>query len=103
MRQVIERDNGVSTVVQLNNDGSLTTGTVQDCTPILELAQALHNEGYHGSADMRLAASIPMVVIEKYLNDNNLLLAEFMANKEHQRRLLNDPALSYFRVWKGRV
>ena len=103
MQKIIERDNGVSTLVKLNSDGSLTTGTIQDCTPILERAQAMHNEGYHGSADMRLAASIPMVVIEKYLNDNNLLMSEFMNNKDHQRRLLNDPALSYFRVWRGMV
>lgn len=103
MQQVIERDNGVSTLVKLNADGSMTTGTIQDCTPIVEKAKALHNAGIHGSSEMRHAASIPMVIIEKYLNDNNILLSDFMNNKDHQRRLLNDPALSFFRIWKGAI
>ena len=103
MQQVIERDNGVSTLVKLNNDGSLTTGTFQDCTPILENAQSLHNAGSHGSSELKHAARIPMVIIEKYCNDSGIEFSEFMHNKDHQRRLLNDPALSYFRIWKGAV
>ena len=57
---------GVSTSIKLNNDGSLTTGTTQDCTAILEHAKARNKAGLTGSGDMRLAASIPFVVVEKY-------------------------------------
>jgi hypothetical protein len=102
-RQVINRDNGVQTIVQLNNDGSLTTGTIQDCTSILERAKAMHNEGLHGSKDMRLAASVPMVVIEKWCNDNGVAYEELGRSNELKRRMLNDPAISAFRVWGGRV
>lgn len=103
MLTVTEGLGGVKTVIQLNNDGSLTTGTVQDCTAIAERTKALHNEGFTGHKDMKLAASLPFVVIEKYCNDNNLTFADFSRDKAHVRRLLQDPALSHFRVWKGAI
>lgn len=102
MRTVVETMAGVQTVVSLQ-DGNLITGTVQDCTAIAEHAKARHNEGYHGSKDMKLAASIPFVMVDKYLNDNCLTFAEFQRDKTHIRRMLNDPALAHFRVWNGRV
>lgn len=102
MRTVIHNDNGTQTVVGLQ-DGTLVTGTVQDCTAIAEYARARHKEGLHGSSEMRLAASIPFVIIEKYLNDNRITLAEFKQSQEHKRRLLNDPANAAFRIWEGRV
>jgi hypothetical protein len=77
--------------------------STQDCTPIAERTKSLHNQGLHGSSEMKHAASIPMVMIEKYLNDNSISYQEWSSNKEHIRRMLNDPALAYFRVWKGRV
>lgn len=102
MKTVIDNANGTKTVIGLQ-DGNLITGTVQDCTAIAEYAKARHNEGMHGSKDMRLAASVPFVILEKYLNDNHLTLAEFQQSQAHQRRLLNAPENSHFRVWAGRV
>jgi hypothetical protein len=102
VKTVIQESTGLQTVVALE-DGNLITGTVQDCDPILERAKAMHNAGQHGSSDMRLAASVPFVMVEKYLNDNNISMQELGRNQEHQKRLLNDPALAYFRIWAGRV
>lgn len=85
------------------HDGNVTFERVQDCTPIAEYAQAMHNEGHVGSSEMRHAAKIPMVIVEKYLNDNNITFSEFMGNREHVRRMLNDPANSMFRIWKGQL
>lgn len=84
-------------------DGLLIAESVQDCTPIAEQAKRLHNEGMHGSSDFKHAAEIPNVFIEKYCNDHGILYSEFLKNKEHIRRVLNDPALAHFRIWKGRV
>ena len=84
-------------------DGDVTFERVQDCTPIKEQSIARHNEGLHGDSEMKLAGSLPFVLVERYLNDNNIDFAEFMKNKEHARRMLNDPALAHFRVWKGRL
>lgn len=84
-------------------DGQMIVKSTQDCTPIAEYAKALHNEGHHGSGDMRHAAKIPRILVEDYCNRNNLQFSEFMQNKDHIKRLVNDPALAHFRIWKGRV
>lgn len=102
MKTVITDADGVGTIIGVE-DGKLVTGTTQDCTPILEAAKTAHNEGRVGSSDMKLAASIPRVIVDKYLNDNNITLHEFSTSADHKKRLLNDPALAYFRIWKGRV
>jgi len=102
MQTVINNGNGTQTVVALQ-DGALITGTVQDCTPIAEHAKAMHNAGFSGHSEMKLAASIPLVMIEKYCNDRGITYAEFSQGKEHIRYMLNDPALAHFRVWKGKV
>lgn len=102
MRRDLQTAPGVVTTVALQ-DGALVTGTTQDCTPYAERAQAMHNEGRHGSKDMRLAASVPMVLVETYLHQNQIEMSEFTRSPEHQKRFLNDPALAHFRIWKGRV
>lgn len=84
-------------------DGVMTIGRSQDCTAILTDAQRRHNEGLHGSSEMKHAARIPNIIIEKYCNEHNVTYADVMQNKEHMRRMLNDPALSGFRIWPGRV
>lgn len=85
------------------HDGKMTVQRSQDCTPILELCKAQHNEGITGSSEMRLAAKLPFVVIENYCNVNNVEFSEVMNNPVHMKRMLNDPQLSGFRIWKGRV
>jgi hypothetical protein len=89
---------------KLHADGDqMVVENVQDCTPIVELAQALHKEGRHGSNEFRHAAKIPDVVIQIYLNKHNIEFSEFMQNKAHIRAMLNDPDLRNFRIWPGRV
>lgn len=101
-RAQFQFDPGVTTTVALQ-DGALHTGTTQDCTPYAERAQAMHKANMVGTGDMRLAASVPFVIVEQYLNKHGIGLQELGRSPEHQRRLLNDPDLSMFRVWKGRV
>lgn len=102
MKSVIDQGAGVQTVIAVE-DGNLVTGTVQDCTPILERTKALHNEGIHGSSEMRHAASFPAVIVETYCNQRGLTFEQFMQDRSHIRAMLSDPALSGFRVWAGRV
>lgn len=100
--QTITHAGGLQTKITLQ-DGNLVTGTVQDCTPIVEHTQALHKEGVHGSSDFKHAAKIPMVVIETYCNNRNLSLGEFWKDPKHMKAILNDPDLKAFRIWPGRV
>lgn len=85
------------------DNGALVVERFQDCIPIAEHAKTLNREGYHGSSDFKHAATIPNLIIERYCNDHNILFSEFMQNKEHLKRVLNDPSLSAFRIWQGRV
>lgn len=84
-------------------DGRLFVGRSQDCTPIAERAKRMHNEGQHGSSEMRLAADIPYVIAEKYCNDNGVTFAEFMSNPVHIKRVVMNPDNAMFRVWKGAI
>ena len=85
-------------------EGALThIERIQDCTPIADYAKAQHNAGFHGTSELKHAARIPNVIIEKYCNDHNIEFSEFMRNREHMRRVLNDPSLSAFRIWPGKV
>ena len=93
---------GMQTKVHIHN-GDATFESIQDCTSILNHTTRLHNEGIHGSSEMKHAARIPQVLIERYLADNNVLFSEFCSNQEHIRRMLNDPGLTGFRIWPGRV
>lgn len=92
----------VKTVVAVE-DGNLITGTVQDCTPYAERTKSLHNGGFHGTKELKHAATLPMVLVEKYCNDKGITFREFMNGREHIRAMCNDPALKAFRVWPGRV
>lgn len=56
-----------------------------------------------GSSEMRHAARIPFALIENYLAVHQISMHEFQANPAHIKAMLNDPALSHFRIWQGRV
>ena len=101
LRQDTRLGDVVSTIAL--QDGALITGTTQDCTPYAERAQAMQAAGLHGSKDMRLAASVPAVLVERYCNQAGIDMAEFNSSHDHKKRLLNDPALAAFRIWPGRV
>lgn len=52
---------------------------------------------------MKHAAKIPKAVIENYMARVGITFHEFMVDDKHVRAMLNDPELSGFRIWKGRV
>jgi hypothetical protein len=87
----------------IDNGERIVAVSSQDVGAILDYATARRNEGLNGSSDMRLAAEFPMVLVETYCNLHGITFADFMANPEHARAMLNDPDLSKFRIWEGRV
>lgn len=86
-----------------HQDDALVIRRTQDCTPIAEHTTRLRNEGATGSSEMRHAASFPAVLVEKYINDAGITFTEFLRDETHVKRMLQDPALSAFRVWEGQV
>ena len=85
------------------SDNGFTVERVQDVEPILKATHDLRTQGAVGSSEMRHAASLPMVLVEAYCNTNHIEFSEFMAHPKHVKAMLNDPALSKFRIWEGRV
>jgi len=95
----------VQHVIHRHNDGagSMTFETAQDCTAIAELCKTQQLQGKTGTSEMKLAGRIPDVFVAKYMNDHNITFREFITNREHVRRVLNDPAMAHFRVWQGKI
>lgn len=84
-------------------DDRLYVGRSQDCTTIAEYAKALHNEGHHGSSDMKHAAKIPLVIVEKYCNERGITFEEFMAGDKHIKAVVENPDNKLFRIWPGKL
>lgn len=92
----------LQTRLSVEDDRLIVTAT-QDCTPIAEHCKALHNAGVYGSSEMRHAAEIPKVMVEKYCNDHGVTFEQFMNEPVHIRRFCNDPDNKMFRIWPGAI
>lgn len=83
-------------------DGRMVVQRSQDCTAIAEHCGTLRTETEQ-RGEVRLAARIPEVIVERYCNDNGITFGEFLRDPAHLRRVCNDPALAAFRVWPGKI
>jgi len=75
---------------------------IQDCEPIMEDAKARQRAGLVGN-DYRHVMRVPAVIVERYCNQKGITFADFMEDEAHMRAIADDPDLSYFRVWTGRM
>lgn len=100
--RMAKRSGGVHTGIAVEDDRMVISQS-QDCTPIMEYAQALHKAGEYGGSEMRHAAKIPNVIIEKYMNEHGVSFQEVMTNPIHFKRICNNPDNKAFRIWPGKV
>jgi hypothetical protein len=70
--------------------------TEQDLDPVLRHTQMLR-ETHVQSSDMKLAAVIPMEVVERMMRDGSF------NDPAAIKRWCNDPQNAPFRVWKGKL
>ena len=89
--------------LNVQDDGLIVVKSMQDVQPILQTVKEKVEVGDVGTKDMKHAATIPMVIIENYMNRVGLTFQEFLRDKEHIKCLLNDKSLAGFRIWKGAV
>jgi hypothetical protein len=80
----------------------------QDVAPILEQnkAMATHNDGYSPSRDLRRVASIPYVVMHKWLNEEGWWAMDASKDPDVARKLaakLNSSEYAYLRTAEGRL
>ena len=83
-----------------------TLERVQDVEPVLENAKRMSREGgsdagKNKAGDFYLAARVPLIIIEAWLNIRGLAMRDFKGKVVNE--FLNDANHSAFRVWPGRV
>lgn len=85
-------------------DGGVTITSSQDTDAILDAnkAMATHNDGYSLSRDLRRVASIPMVLVAKWLQEEGWNAFD-PAHADRLRRKLNDPDYLWLRTGEGRL
>jgi hypothetical protein len=86
------------------DDGDRTSVvSLQDAEPILERnkAMAAHNDGYTPSRELRRVASIPLILVLKWLNEEGWYAFDPNA-RDRLKRKLNDPEYRWLRTAPGR-
>lgn len=98
-------DDGMRRHVSFDESTGLTVvRTTQDVEPILEANKVLYNEdggGWSPTREMRRVASIPLVVVHKWLQEGINIFDKNDRRKVLQR--LNDPEWRHLRTAPGRV
>lgn len=61
-----------------------------------------HFDGFK-SESMNFVGTIPGIIVEQYLKAKGISYQEFIGDKIHIRRILNDPDYSKFKVFEGRI
>jgi len=75
-----------------NVTGDVHVETIQDVEPILEANKRAFNDAREFKSEIfNKKASIPMVVLEKWLQEQGITYREFMANPKVVKRFVNDP------------
>jgi hypothetical protein len=99
----VTRD-GIVTVSRFDDFGGMVEEISQDCEPILDHNKALAAEGsgYSPSGDLRRVASIPLVLVEKWLREEGLDVFD-PAHDAALRRKLNSSEYLYLRTAPGAV
>ena len=80
-------------------------GRVQDCEPVV-LEAKQHRDRTDGRGDTSLGyfvGTIPGVIIEQYMKQAGITYHEFMIDRTHIHRIMNDPDYSKFRVFEGNI
>jgi hypothetical protein len=94
---------GITEVFHPMGQGQWAMETIQDVEPILENNKALftHDDGYTPTREMRRVASIPLIVVHKWLK-----MGIDVNNPDHWpkvKELLNSSDYLYLRTAPGRL
>jgi hypothetical protein len=103
---VANLEGGISTGLEYDPiDDTLDVVSVQDCTPTIELNKKLYNDGTNGygpTREWRRVASIPNIILEKWLKEEGIRYWD----SEDTHKLaakLDDPEWRFLRTAPGKV
>lgn len=90
---------GSQTFFKANSDGTYTVWSTQENDPLLDdnKAMANHNDGWSESRDIRRAASIPMLLIEKWKQEEGWNALD-MRYRDKLKQKLNDIDYQHLRT-----
>lgn len=74
-----------------------------DADTIAKYCKAAHNAGQVGSSEFRHAMKVDGWFIVDWCNRKGVTFAQFMRDQSLVNAFLDDPDLSAFRIWKGRI
>lgn len=86
-----------------SHEAHIYEANMDDLHAVADHCKALQSAGLTGDRDMRALMTVPAIIVQKYMNENGVSYGEFIRNPEHAKRMMNDPALSAFRIHRGRV
>lgn len=88
----------------IEDEGGTRFETVGHTDPVIERnkAMATHNDGYTPSREMRRVASIPYILINKWLVEEGWNALD-PANHDRLVRKLNDPDWAFLRTAPGQI
>jgi hypothetical protein len=99
---LLRSSSGIDHFLRQEADGSIHAEAHQDAQPFLEHNKAMytHNDGWNPARDMRRVASIPMILIHKWLEEEgwNALDPKY---QDKLKAKLNDPDFLYLRTAPG--
>lgn len=78
---------------------------VQDCEPIVDEVKLI-KETSDGRGDTSLGyhvGRIPAVIVEQYMKFAGITFHEFVINKDHIHRIMNNPDYKQFRIFEGKI
>ena len=89
--------------IDATHEAHIYEANLDDIRAVADHCQALQNAGMTGDRDMWALMTVPAIIVQQYMNENGVSYPEFIRNPEHAKRMLNDPALSAFRIHRGRI
>jgi hypothetical protein len=93
---------GIDHYLRHEGDGSIHLESHQDAQPFLEVNKAMytHNDGYNADRTMRRAASIPSILVYKWLIEEGWNAAD-PKNWDKLKKKLNSSEYLYLRTAPG--
>ena len=101
---LLTTEQGISHYLVEDDQGIAHFKAVGETDPVIERNKAMltHNDGYTPSREMRRVASIPYILINKWIVEEGVNVLD-PANADFLKKKLNDPDYAFLRTAEGRI
>lgn len=78
---------------------------VQDCEPVVQEVEEIKqlSDGRGDTSLGYFVGRIPGIIIEQYMKQAGITYHEFIVDKTHIHRIMNNPDYKKFRVFEGKI